>query len=312
MTENRERVASHEIGSNGEFKRQKSEFTCQFGSGENESPIESGRYRLLVVDGCPWCHRTMIVMKMLGLDEHISIGKASSIQVDKKAGWPFSLDKNHEDPVLKIKHVTDIYLATDPNYDKRATVPVLVDLKTKKVINNDFYNLTKILERDFKPLHKQNALDLYPKELENQLDEMNKMIFDDINNGVYKTGFATSQAAYESNYDRLFMRLDWLEEHFSKNRYLMGDRFTDADIRLFVTLVRFDTAYYPVFRCNRNLIVQFSNIWNYCKELYNIPEIKETTNFYAFKSMYWTIDNNPYGIIPKGPDLSVWNEDYHR
>ncbi len=302
------KVARHEMGSKGEFDRQKSSFTCSFGTNPGDLPVVSGRYRMLVVDACPWCHRTLAVMKLLGLEKHISIGKASSVKVDKKAGWPFSLDPNHEDPILGIKHVTDIYLATDPNYEKRSTVPVLVDLKTGKIATNDFYNMTKILECDFKPLHKEGAVDLYPKELEADLDHINQIIYDDVNNGVYKTGFATSQEAYEHNYDRLFNRLDMLEGFFGKNEYLVGDRFTDADIRLFVTLARFDIAYYTVFKCNRNLLVQFPNLWKYSKKIYSIPEIRETTNFEAIKRMYWNIEKDPFGIVPKGPDLSCWEE----
>ncbi|MCC8122803.1 MAG: glutathione S-transferase C-terminal domain-containing protein [Oscillospiraceae bacterium] len=296
----------------GAFQRQKNRFDTPFGDGEQELPVEAGRYRLLWTPICPWAHRQMIALKLLGLDRVISVGTANPVRTEH--GWEFSLDEGGVDPVLNIRYLPEIYAETDPDYTGRATVPAVVDVKKRSVVNNDYFKLTNYWETVWKPLHKPGAPELYPEDLQAEIDTLNDIIFHDVNNGVYKAGFAKNQEAYEKAYDALFERLDWLEERLSTRRYLFGDYITDADIRLYVTLARFDAAYYMVFRTNRNRLIDFPNLWNYAKDLYEIPEFGGTTDFEAIKRGYQlgSQAENPYHILAKGPDLSVWNEPHDR
>lgn len=303
---------AHEIKEDGSFVRQQNRFTTPFGEKPGELPVEANRYRLLWAPICPWAHRSVIVRKLLGLEDVISLGTASPVRTEK--GWEFSLDEGGVDPVLKIRYLPEIYERTDPEYTGRATVPTVVDVKTGKVVNNDYFRLTNYWETAWKPFHKPGAPDLYPEELRAEIDKLNDIIFNDVNNGVYKAGFAQSQEAYERAYDTLFARLDELEERLSKQRYLFGNRITDSDVRLYVTLARFDVAYYPVFRANRNRLIDFPNLWGYARDLYSIPAFGETTDFDAIKRGYHLGNHasNPYQILAKGPDLSVWNLPHDR
>lgn len=303
---------AHEMTREGAFNRQKNRFTTPFGDQPGELSVEAGRYRLLWARICPWAHRAVIVRELLGLQDVISLGTASPVRTEN--GWEFSLDEGGVDPVLGIRYLPEIYAETDPEYTGRATVPTVVDVKTRKVVNNDYFRLTNYFETAFKPFHKEGASDLYPVELRAEIDEFNDLLFHEVNNGVYKAGFAQSQTAYEQAYDALFARLDQLEERLSGSRYLFGDRITDADVRFYVTLVRFDAAYYSVFRTNRNRIIDFPNIWNYAKDLYQTPGFGDTTDFDAIKRGYQLGNHaeNPYQILAKGPDLSIWKEAHDR
>lgn len=303
---------AHEISAEGKFVRQKNRFTTPFGDGPNELPVESGRYRLLWARICPWAHRSIIVRELLGLQDVISVGTASPVRTER--GWEFSLDEGGVDPVLQIRYLPEIYAQTDPEYEGRATVPTVVDLKTKKVVNNDYFHLTNYWETAFKKFHKPGAPDLYPEHLRSEIDTFNDVLFHDVNNGVYKAGFAKSQAAYESAYETLFARLDDLEERLSHQRYLFGDHITDADVRFYVTLARFDVAYYSVFKTNRNRIIDFPNIWNYAKDLYQTAGFGDTTDFESIKKGYQlgSHSQNPNQILAKGPDTSIWLEPHDR
>jgi len=302
----------HEITESGAFNRQKNRFITPFGSGKGELPVEANRYRLLWTPICPWAHRQVIAIKLLGLDEAVSIGTASPIRTEK--GWEFSLDEDGVDPVLKIQYLSEIYAGTDPEYSGRATVPAVVDVKERKVVNNDYFKLTNYWETAWKPLHKQNAPELYPEALRKSIDELNDILFHEVNNGVYKAGFATSQEAYEKAFDSLFNRLDWLEERLKGQRFLFGDYITDSDIRLYVTLARFDAAYYLVFRTNRNRLIDFPNLWGYARDLYQTQAFGETTDFDSIKMGYQlgNVADNPYQILAKGPDTSIWNLPHDR
>ncbi|WP_379144533.1 glutathione S-transferase family protein [Paenibacillus sp. sgz500992] len=303
---------ANEITKDGAFNRQKNRFTTPFGEGPGELPAEAGRYRLLWARICPWAHRAVIVRELLGLQEVISLGTASPVRTEN--GWEFSLDEGGVDPLLGIRYLPEIYAETDPEYSGRATVPAVVDVTTRKVVNNDYFRLTNYFETAFKPFHKAGAPDLYPEALRSDIDALNDILFHEMNNGVYKAGFAKSQQAYEQAYDVLFARLDQLEERLSTRRYLLGDQITDADVRLYVTLARFDVAYYSVFRTNRNRIVDFPNLWNYAKDLYQTPGFGDTTDFEAIKRGYQLGNHaeNPYQILGKGPDVSIWNESHDR
>ncbi len=299
--------AAHEIAGSGAFVRQENRFVTPFGNEEGQLPVEANRYRLIWTPLCPWATRQVIAFKLLGLEEVISVGKVAPVRTEK--GWEFSLDEGNVDPILGIRYLPEIYAATDPEYTGRATVPTVVDVKTKKVVNNDYHHLTNYWETVWKPFHKQGAPDLYPEHLRKEIDELNNILFHEVNNGVYKAGFAKSQEEYEKNFDIVYRRLDWLEERLDKSRYLFGDALTDSDIRLYVTLIRFDVAY--VFSHNTNLrrIRDYENLWNYTKDLYSIPAFRETTDFDAIKRGYLTGDKteNPYNILPLGPDVSAYS-----
>lgn len=225
-----------------------------------------------------------------------------------RSDWAFTLDEGDVDPVLGIHYISEAYLAADPDYTGRFTVPALVDIPSGKVVNNDYFNLTLYFETAWKPYHKEGAPDLYPEDLREEIDKLNDIIFREVNNGVYKAGFARKQKAYDRAYNMVFNRLDWLEERLANQRYLFGDRLTESDVRLYVTLVRFDCAYYPVFRLNKKLLRDYPNLWAYARDLYQTPGFGDTTNFAAIKKHYH-IDccpSNEFAIVPNGPDETLW------
>lgn len=304
-----------EIEKEGNFKRQKNKFVTPFGTKEGELPIEAGRYRLLWAPVCPWAHRSVIVRRLLGLEEVISLGTLDPVRPDiERCDWAFTLDKDEVDPVLQIKYISDVYFNADPDYKGRFTVPAIVDLKTKKIVNNDYFNLTKYFETAWNPFHKEGAPELYPIPLREKIDEINDILFHEINNGVYKAGFARSQEAYEEAYDTVFARLDILEEELGKTRFLLGDYITESDVRLYVTLARFDVAYYNGFKVNKKRLREYKNLWAYARDLYQTPGFGDTTDFEGIKKHYHlcAVTGNTYKILPKGPDVSVWNEPHGR
>jgi len=305
-----------EIGTDGSFKRQKSLFSTSFGDGPEELPVVKDRYRLIWAAPCPWSHRAVIVRQLLGLEDVISLGEVDPIRpVLSRVDWAFTLDENEVDPILNIKYLSDIYTKTDPNYSGRPTVPAVVDLKTEKVVNNDYFTLTNQFEIAWKTYHQKDAPNLYPEHLRKEIDALNESIYRDVNNGVYKCGFARSQSAYEDAYDALFARLEGLEGRLSKQRFLHGDFITESDIRLYVTLARFDVSYYSVFNVNKKRIIDFPNLWGYARDLYATPGFGNTTDFGAIKKHYLIsarlsgVGKKEDTIIPKGPDLTGWNID---
>lgn len=304
--------AEHEIVADGSFRRQPNRFTTGFGGGPGELPVEAGRYRLIVSPVCPWAHRALVVRRLLGLEDAIGVGVTNPRRTP--SGWEFADDPDGVDPVLRIRFLNEAYETTDPEYTGRATVPALVDVTTGHVVNNDYHRLTNHLETSWAALHAQGAPDLYPETLRGDIDALNDVLFEEVNNGVYRCGFARSQQAYEQAYDTVFDRLDDLESRLTGQRYLFGDRITDSDVRLFVTLVRFDAAYYGLFKVNRNRLVDFPVLWAYARDLYQTPGFGDTTNFDGIKRGYWlgAAFENPGGILPKGPDLSGWTTPHGR
>ncbi|SEN05225.1 putative glutathione S-transferase [Mesobacillus persicus] len=301
-----------EIKKDGSFNRQKNRFITPFGEKEGELPVEAGRYRLLWSAVCPWAHRSVIVRKVLGLEDVISLGTASLLRPNlPHVDWEFSLDPGGVDPVLGIQYLSEVYKNADVDYNGRPTVPAIVDLIEGKVVNNDYFKLTNYFETVWAPFHKKNAPDLYPDPLREEIDALNDVIFHEVNNGVYKCGFAQSQQAYEQAYDALFARLDELEDRLSKQRYLFGDFITDSDVRFYATLIRFDVAYFSAFKTNRNRIIDFPNLWGYLCDLYQTPGFGDTTDFHAIKVHYYLSNHlssddqkGHNSILPKGPDLS--------
>lgn len=310
---------SKEIKADGSFNRQKSSFSTPFGTKSGELLVERNRYRLIWSPPCPWSHRAVIVREILGLQEAISLGTVDPMRPDvPRVDWAFSLDENETDPILGIKYLSEIYTKTDPDYTGRPTVPVMIDIHKQQVVNNDYFKLTNYFETVWAPFHKENAPDLYPEPLRDEIDALNDVIYHEVNNGVYKCGFARSQEAYEKAYDTLFARLEELEERLSDNRFLFGDFITEADVRLYVTLVRFDVAYYTAFKTNKKRVIDFPNLWGYVRDLYATPGFGNTTNFEGIKEHYHLSvtlspnDKKEQRILPKGPDLSSWDIDHNR
>lgn len=289
-------------------------FNTPFGDGPDELPVEKNRYRLIWTPLCPWATRLKITKDLLGIGEDIiSTGKVNPVKSEED-GWIFSLDPGEKDPILGIHLLSESYKKASPDGSWNATVPALVDVATGKVVNNDYHTLPNQFETAWKKYHKQGAPDLYPEDLRYQIDALNTVLFNDIGNRVYKVGYAETQADYELNFFAFYHRLDAIEAHLGKNRFLLGNQLTDSDIRLYVALARLDTAYYFAFRLNGRRLRDYDNLWNYAKELYSIPAFHNATDFDAIKRGYYlgAGSENPLGIIPDGPDNSVWDEPNNR
>jgi putative glutathione S-transferase len=304
---------TQETASTGEFVRQRNRFTERItADGSSAFPVEPGRYRLIWCRACPWAHRSGIVLRLLGLEDAISVGTVDPIRDER--GWRFTLDPGGVDPVLGIGFLSEAYFATDPTYAGRVTVPSLVDVRSGLVVSNDYPQITVDLSTQWREHHRDGAPDLYPKALRAEIDEVNALVFADVNNGVYRCGFATGQRAYERAYDQLFDRLDWLEQRLAARRYLVGDQLTEADIRLFTTLVRFDAVYHGHFKCNRSKLAEMPVLWAYARDVFQTPGIGDTVDFDHIKRHYYVTHDqiNPTGVVPKGPDESTWLEPHGR
>jgi putative glutathione S-transferase len=301
-----------EISDEGSFVRQDNCFATPFGNGAGELPVEAGRYRLIWSRACPWATRQTIVLSLLGLNGVISIGTVDPIRPEtEQADWAFTLDPGGVDPVLKIHLLSEAYKKAESAYGGRNTVPAMIDLSSGKVVNNDYHRLTNYWETVWKPFHKPGAPDLYPENLRAEIDALNAFIFSNLNNGVYRAGFARSQTAYEEAYNAVFSALDELEARLAGSRYLFGDAVTDSDVRLYVTLARFDAAYYNAFRCNKKRVRDYPNLWRYARDLYAIPAFGGNTDFEHIKKHYHLCcdPGNVYKILPKGPDAKDWERD---
>ena len=296
-----------ETGRGGEFVRQRNRFTARItADGTSEWPAEPGRYRLVWSRACPWAHRSVIVRGLLGLDSAISLATVDPIRDER--GWRFTLDPEDRDPVLGIAFLSEAYQRSDPGYAGRVTVPCLVDVSSGVVVTNDYPQITLDFSTQWKDFHRPGAPDLYPVDLRAEIDEVAELVFHDVNNGVYRCGFATSQAAYERAYDALFARLDWLEQRLRHQRYLCGDRLTEADVRLFTTLVRFNAVYHGHFKCNRNKLTEMPVLWAYARDLFQTAGFGESVDFDQIKRHYYGTHRqiNPTGIVPSGPDPDGW------
>lgn len=301
--------------SGGKFVRQVSQFTNIIDNNGEFVP-ESGRYHLYVSLACPWAHRTLILRKLKGLEQHISV---SVVHPDMLGhGWQFATSDNvypgaSEDHLFASKFMHQIYTKSDPEITTRVTVPVLWDKKTQQIVNNESSLIVRIFNSAFNDLT-DNHVDYYPTDLQPKIDEINGFIYEGINNGVYKAGFATTQQAYEEAITALFTSLDKVENILSKERYLTGDCITEADWRLFTTLVRFDAVYVGHFKCNIRRIEDYPNMTNYLRELYQHPGIADTVNLDHIKRHYYFSHStiNPTQVVPKGPVLNLngpWSRD---
>jgi glutathionyl-hydroquinone reductase len=280
--------------------------------GRDGFPVEPGRYRLVAARACPWANRSIIVRRLLGLEDAISLGLCGPTH-DARS-WTFDLDPGGVDPVLGIERLRDAYLARDPDYDKGITVPAVVDVPSGQVVSNDFAQITLDLSTQWRAHHRDGAPDLYPEPLRDEMDEVMERVYTEVNNGVYRCGFAGSQRGYDASYRRLFTALDWLEERLSGRRFLMGGTITEADVRLFTTLARFDPVYHGHFKCNRNKLTEMPALWAYARDLFQTPGFGDTVDFVQIKQHYYCVhtDINPTRIVPRGPDLTGWLTAHHR
>lgn len=275
-------------------------------------PVEPGRYRLVAAMACPWANRSIIVRNLLGLEEVISWGAPGPTH-DARS-WTFDLDPDGVDPVLGIHFLRDAYEKRFPGYPRGITVPAIVEVASGQVVTNDFPWITHDFFHEWKEFHRPGAPDLWPADLREEMEAVMKRIFTEVNNGVYRCGFAGSQEAYDAAYERLWVAMDWLEERLATSRYLMGAAITEADIRLFTTLARFDAVYHGHFKCNRQKLTEMPNLWAYARDLYQTPGFGETVDFRQIKAHYYVVhhDINRSGIIPDGPDPDVWLEPHGR
>lgn len=264
---------------------------------------EPGRYHLYVSLACPWAHRTLIFRKLKKLEDVISVSVVHHFM--GADGWTFKQDEAATgDDLYGFDFLNQVYTKADPNYSGRVTVPVLWDRKEQTIVSNESAEIIRMLNSAFDEWG-DGRLDFYPEDLRGEIDKVNERVYDAINNGVYKAGFATKQEAYEEAFDALFAALDEVEARLSGQRYLAGNAMTEADWRLFTTLVRFDAVYYSHFKCNQRRIDDYPNISNYLRELYQVPGVAETVNMHHIKSHYYGSHEtiNPTRIVPKGPAL---------
>jgi len=304
---------NHSTDSTGEFQRSLSRFDDRIlADPQSRWPVEPGRYRLVVSLACPWAHRMLIVRRLLGLESSISVGVTDPVQDERS--WRFTLDPGDVDPVLGIGFIGDAYYAREPEYRGGISVPAIVDIPSGELVTNDYLQMTLDLSTEWTSYHRDGAPDLYPVALRSEIDEIVGLVFRDVNNGVYRAGFAAVQDKYDRAYNGLFDRLDWLEERLTDRRYLVGDTITEADIRLFTTLVRFDPVYHGHFKCNRNKLTEMPALWAYARDLYQTPGFTDTVNFGHIKRHYYQVhtDINPTKIVPLGPDLTNWDTPHGR
>jgi glutathionyl-hydroquinone reductase len=268
--------------------------------GSSGFKAEAGRYQLVTAPSCPWAHRTVLMRKLKALEGAIALLESD---LPKGEGWAYSRGFDDLAPRGGAFHVHQVYTAARPDYTGRATVPVLWDRQRKTIVNNESSEIIRMLNSEFGELGDRRP-NLYPAELRRDIDEINAFVYATVNNGVYRCGLAKSQAAYEESFGRLFAALDALEERLGRQRWLIGDRFSEADLRLFPTLLRFDTVYYVLFKCNRRRLTDYDNLWNYTREIYQMPGVAETVDFPRIKLGYYGgMRHLNNGILPLGPEL---------
>jgi putative glutathione S-transferase len=296
-----------------EYKRDQNYVTDRITvDGSGGWPVEPGRYRLVVARACPWANRAVIVRRLLGLEPVISLAECGPTHDERS--WTFDLDPGGRDPVLGYERLQEAYFARDPGYARGITVPAIVDVPTKALVSNDFAQLTLDFSTEWTKYHREGAPDLYPEHLREEMDEVMERVFTEVNNGVYRSGFAPTQPAYDQAHQRLFSALDWLSGRLADRRYLMGDTITEADVRLFTTLVRFDAVYHGHFKCNRQKLTEMPVLWAYARDLFQTPGFGDTIDFTQIKQHFYVVHRklNPSGIIPAGPDTRNWRSPHGR
>ncbi|MEU0334352.1 glutathione S-transferase C-terminal domain-containing protein [Streptomyces sp. NPDC006193] len=295
------------------FKRSRSHFTDRItADGRDGWPVEAGRYRLVVSRACPWASRAVISRRLLGLEDALSLAIADPIQDDRS--WRFTLDPDGRDPVLGIRYLSEAYDRRETGHPGGVSVPAVVDVPSGRLVTNDYHQLTLDLATEWTALHRPGAPDLYPADRRDEIDEVMAEVYEDVNNGVYRAGFATEQKEYEEACAAVFRRLELLGERLAGQRYLVGDTLTEADIRLFTTLVRFDAVYHGHYKCNLWKLSEHPVLWAYVRDLFQTPGFGDTVDFDHIKRHYYQVHTgiNPSGIVPLGPDLTGWLSPHHR
>ena len=281
----------------GRFVRSETSFRSTLAAG-GPYPPAVGRYHLYVSLACPWAHRTLIMRALKGLESAVEVSAVAPLMLEH--GWQF--DDAHPDRLYGARYLHQLYTRAQPTYSGRVTVPVLWDKQSGQIVNNESAEIVRILDQAFDGLGARPG-SFYPEPLRDEIDQVNQRVYEDVNNGVYKAGFATSREAYEEAVDALFVALDWLEQRLSGRDYLVGGRLTEADIRLFTTLVRFDAVYYTHFKCNLRRIADYPNLRALRRRIYDLPGVAATVDLQTIKQHYFGSHRtiNPSGIVPKGP-----------
>lgn len=297
----------------GRFKRAETTLrdwiTFDGGPGPNGADgflAETGRYHLFVALNCPWAHRTLLARLFNRLEQHISISIASPSRTD--AGWVFDSSGRFSDSLLGVNALSEVYGAGVDRYSGRVTVPVLWDKQTGRIVSSESAEIVRMFNSAFVNVAAASA-DFYPDALRDEIDRVNARVYRDVNNGVYRTGFARTQEAYEEGFDAVFSALDWLESRLDGSRFVAGDSMTEADQRLFPTLARFDVAYHSAFKCNLRRLIDYPNLWDYARAFYQFSGVASTVDFDIYRRGYHSKSalRNPLGIVPKGP-LIDWSE----
>ena len=305
MIEGEWKNEGYEKDDKGRFQRNPTTFRDRItADGSSGFPAVANRYHLYVSYACPWAHRTLIMRSLKELTDAISISVVDPLMAED--GWEFSDFRGTiPDTVNDTKYLRKVYAIADSNYTGRVTVPILWDKETSTIVNNESREIIRMFDTEFRDIA-SNEVDLYPQGLKDKVDRAIDDIYDPINNGVYKAGFAKSQSAYEEAVTELFAALDYWEDILAKQKYLCGDSLTEADICMFTTLFRFDAVYYVHFKCNLRHIWDYPNLWNYLKNIYHYPGVKETCNLEHIKLHYYQSHPhiNPSGIVPKGPAIN--------
>ena len=296
----------------GGYVRQQNAFTGQITrDGSRGYPAEPGRYRLYASLACPWSQRALIVRRLLGLEQVIGLSLTDPIRDER--GWRFPASSGGRDPLTGARFLSELYQATDPLYTGWCTVPCLWDSRRQRIVTNDIPQITVTFETEFSDFHRPGAPQLYPPDQRREIDALSMLIFHAVNNGVYKAGMATTQAAYEEAFDVLFATLEELEDRLARRRFLLGSQLCEADVRLYPTLARFDAVYYIHFKCNLRRLVDYHHLWGYARDLYQRTGFGDTTDFGQIKRHYYQSQDwiNPSRIVPKGPFVS-WLEPHGR
>jgi len=299
--------------SQGRFVRSESQFRNWVTADGSAGPsgragfrAEPGRYHLYVAYACPWAHRTLIMRTLKGIESLIDVSAVNSYMGAE--GWTFAPGpESIADSVNHVQRVYELYTLADPHYSGRATIPILWDTRERTIVSNESAEIIRMFNSAFDGVG-ANGNDYYPAELRKEIDERNAFIYSNINNGVYRAGFATTQEAYEEAATAVFVALDALEARLATRRYLLGTRLTEADIRLFTTLIRFDPVYHGHFKCNRRRIVDYKNLWGFVRDIYQLPGVADTVHIDFIKAHYYGSHAtlNPSRIVPIGPALDYW------
>jgi putative glutathione S-transferase len=292
-----------EAADDGSFRRQQSIFRRWISAdGSTEFPLDADRYHLYVARACPWAHRTIIARRLMGLEQAIGISFIHPVR--DRRGWAFT-GGDYVDPVNGFSFLAEAYHATDPGYELHATVPVLWDKQTGVIVNNESADILRMLGTVFAPLA-EHPVELYPEPLRDEIDRLSRYIYENVNNGVYKAGFARRQEAYEDAVTALFAALDQLDERLSHQRFLFGDALVETDIRLFTTLLRFDAVYQIHFKCSLRKLIEYEHLWPYARDIYQRPGIAETVSFDEIRAHYYRTHPmiNPSGLVALQPAAS--------